>query len=289
MRATGHIAALAAVTLIAGATGARAVDTGRSFPGPDRSPDGLELADFTVTVIGTAPHVGQYATVRFRLTNVGTKPIALGGSGVFVAVRWDRPGQPGGREEGFRQKNKTLEPGETVSFKELVDLDGVGRWSFSPGYALVRGSSPFPWHALELDVVEAPREVRRLGYCANVETLPGGIALLGFSVFGPTPIRDGDEVTIEYHLQNRAQAHATVVFGPRGVFAVASVGGQERAFGAQLAGGSLAPDRADRVLPVEARLRLDAPGEWRFRPVVDLNGRQTPTNWCEVTVQVGPK
>jgi hypothetical protein len=289
MRASGRLLLLAGATSIAGATGVLAVDTGRSFAGPARSPDGLELANFTVTVVGSAPHVGQRANVRFKLTNVGKNPIALGEAGVFVAVRWDRPGQAGGRDEGSRLQNKTLAPGETVDFRGLVALDGVGRWSFSPAYALVRGASPRPWQALELDIVEPPREERRLGYCANVQTLPGGIALLGFSVFGPAPIRVGDEVTIEYHLQNRTASGETVSFGPQGVFAVASVGGKERPFGAQLAGGSLAPNRADRVLPVEARLRLDAPGEWRFRPVVDLNGRQTARDWCEVAVQVAPK
>jgi hypothetical protein len=286
MRATAPAVALAGWTLLAGATSAEAVSTGRSFPGPDRSPDGLELADFTVKVVGRTPQVGQGADVVFKLTNVSGGPIAFGEKGIFVAVRWSRPGDAGGREEGFVRPKAPLQPGQTVTVHKYVTFDGVGRWTFWPAYELVRGASPSPWHPLELDVVEAPREERRLGYCANVETLPDGIALLGFSVFGPTPLRVGDQITIEYHLQNRTRK--TVVFGAGGVSAVARGRGKERAFGNQLPGGELAPDRPDKALPVEARLQVDAPGEWHFRPMLDLGDHKSPPAWCDVAVQVAP-
>jgi hypothetical protein len=72
------------------------------------------------------------------------------------------------------------------------------------------------------------------------------------------------------------------------VYVVTALNNKERDFGHQLAGGTLTPDRPDRVLAVEASTRVDAPGEWRFGPAFDAGDRPSPSDWCQVTVVVTP-
>jgi hypothetical protein len=286
MRAQARIVLLGVALVVAGSpvVGARGIDV--SFPGPDRSPDGLALSDFTVSARADKPEVGEFAQVRFKLTNVSGQALQLGGKGIFVAVHRRLAAEDLGREERATKKGALLKPGEVVSMWALVSLDHAGTWSLWPAYETPRHAGPERWHEVTFEVVEAKREVRRLGYCSDVEKLPAGIALLGFTVFGPEGLRVGDEVTIEYHLQNRRQQPIT--FDAGGVYAVAGLNDKERAFGHQLGGSALAPDRPDKVLAVEATLRIDAPGQWRFRPAFDARGQSSPAGWCQATVLATP-
>lgn len=282
MDCQGRIGATVVSLLLAWAAVVEAAETGRSFPGPDRSPEGLELTDFAVRVVGRTPHVGSIAKVEFKLTNVSGHSVVLGEKGVFLSVRWGRKDEEAGRDRGFVKGSATLEPGRVIKFFELVELDQAGAWRFWPAYQHQRGFGPARWHELEIEVEEPVREERRLAYCADVDTLPHGVALLGFTVFGPDPLRVGDEVTIEYHLQNRTPQ--PLPFGKGGVWVVARNRDKERAFGHQLAGEVLRPNRPDKVLAVEARTRIDSAGEWVFRPAFDVPDRTSPPGWCPAIV-----
>jgi hypothetical protein len=256
------------------------------FAGPERSPDGLALSDLRVDNWTSPPHVGELINVRFKLTNVSGQPLQLGDKGIFLVTRWRNGQENLDRVSSPTKKGALLAPGAVVEWHAYVKVDHVGSWSLWPSYETLRRAGPEGWHACPLEVVEAKRWMRRLGYCADVEKLPHGVALLGLTVFGLEGPRVGDEVTVEYHLQNRKPAPLT--FDAHGVYVVAKLGNNERAFGYQLGGGVLAPDRPDKVLAVEAKLKLDAPGEWRFRPVMEVGGHLSPADWCDAVVMVAP-
>lgn len=165
-----------------------------SFPGPERSADGLVLSDFMVT--GNSPaRVGDFIRVSFTLTNGTKRDIVLGDWGVLVRAR-----APSGAVKVFGSVGggRTLKPLEKIT---LVSgggyLNESGTWVIWPSYHIISSSGgarygPDEWHACRINVAAAetqpaltrcptncvclaPEQAKQAGYiyCEGKQTVCG--------------------------------------------------------------------------------------------------------------------
>jgi hypothetical protein len=125
------------------------------FPGPDTSPDGLELTNFYLRR-PQSPKVGDTIIVSFSLKNVTNHNIQLDSRyGMFVGARWNSTTDANNRDFGYLHKGETLSPNQQVSVKASRKLDAAGTWRFWPAYMVSGKWGPFRWHEIVVEVVAA--------------------------------------------------------------------------------------------------------------------------------------
>jgi len=130
------------------------------FPGPESSPDLIELSNFSVEGASSLKE-GDFVTVKFQLRNWGQNDVTLGAKGIFAAVR-----DPAGSDAsfGFARQDTVLKVGELVDFEFVKQLTSAGSWKIWPSYELkpaVGGASKFgpeEWHACTLSVGEVVKD-----------------------------------------------------------------------------------------------------------------------------------
>lgn len=103
------------------------------FAGPDTSPDGLQLRDFSVRGAQDPSRVGDNVKVSYKLKNVTQRTIVLDSRyGAFVGARWNSTTDANNRDFGYSHMGKILNPQQKVDIKVSRKLDAAGTWRFWP-------------------------------------------------------------------------------------------------------------------------------------------------------------
>ena len=125
------------------------------YVGPDTSPDGLELRNFSVNR-PQSPKVGNTVTVTYSLKNVTNHAIQLDSRyGILVGARWNSTTDANNRDFGYSHKGEILNPQQQVKIKVSRRLDAAGTWRFWPAYMVNGKWGPFRWHEIVFEVVAA--------------------------------------------------------------------------------------------------------------------------------------
>ena len=138
------------------------------YSGPDTSPDGLTLSDFSVRAIG--PDTPYSYTVSFVLSNsLEDRRVTFTERGIFVAAT-----DPAGdrRYFEFSYPGETLSPGASLMYVETLTLGQAGEWRIWPSYeVLIAGSDsmygdtrmgPEEWHFYTLTAREGAPDLTPL-------------------------------------------------------------------------------------------------------------------------------
>lgn len=119
--------------------------TPRYYPGPDISPDGVELTAFSLEG-PESPRVGDTLAVQFAFRNTKTSEMKFSPYGILVGCR-----DPENKNRDFGHKEVTLKPGESYRFRATIKVDKPGAWHFWPGYYLGHWG-PYKWHEIIIEV-----------------------------------------------------------------------------------------------------------------------------------------
>ena len=116
-------------------------DLSHLYAGPDISPDGVELTDFSVWCPNPL-YVGDTVKVRFTLRNTTRQVLTFKPTGVFVGAR------AGSQNRDFGHQEIAMRPGEWVTFDISNKVQDSGVLAFWPAYYLNGNWGPYQWHVI---------------------------------------------------------------------------------------------------------------------------------------------